>query len=63
MQHQAIINHIVSWLNKYSEQSNTKGFVVGISGGIDSALTSTLCAKTGKPVICLNMPIHQIKNE
>lgn len=63
MQHQAIINHIVTWLNKYSEQSNTNGFVVGISGGIDSALTSTLCAKTGKPVICLNMPIHQIKNE
>ena len=39
------------------------GFVVGISGGIDSALTSTLCAKTGKPVICLNMPIHQHKAE
>ena len=63
MQHQAIIKHIVNWLTHYSEQSNTNGFVVGISGGVDSALTSTLCAKTGKPVICLNMPIHQIKNE
>ena len=63
MQHQSIIQHIVSWLTQYSEKSNTNGFVVGISGGIDSALTSTLCAITGKPVICLNMPIHQIKTE
>lgn len=39
------------------------GFVVGISGGIDSALTSTLCARTGKRVLCLNMPIHQRSGE
>ena len=58
-----VIDHIVNWLSKYAEQSNTKGFVIGISGGIDSALTSTLCAKTGKSVICLNMPIHQHKAE
>ena len=58
-----IINHIVDWLKKYSEESKTSGFVIGISGGIDSALTSTLCAKTAKPVICLNMPIHQHKAE
>ncbi len=36
-----------------------KGFVIGISGGIDSAVTSTLCAKTGFPLLCLEMPIHQ----
>lgn len=58
-----VIDHIVNWLSNYSEQSKTNGFVIGISGGIDSALTSTLCAKTGKPVICLNMPIHQHKAE
>lgn len=58
-----VIDHIVNWLRNYSEQSKTNGFVIGISGGIDSALTSTLCAKTGKPVICLNMPIHQHKAE
>ncbi len=63
MKNQEIINHIVQWLNDYSEQSKTNGFVIGISGGIDSALTSTLCAKTGMPVICLNMPIHQHKAE
>ena len=39
------------------------GFVVGVSGGIDSALTSTLCAKTGRPVICLEMEIHQEENQ
>jgi NAD+ synthase len=63
MENIKVINHIVTWLNQYSEQSKTQGFVIGISGGIDSALTSTLCAKTGKPVICLNMPIYQHKAE
>lgn len=54
-----IIQHIVDWLNAYLAQSHQKGFVVGISGGIDSAVTSTLCALTQKPVLCLEMPIHQ----
>ncbi|MCW3084308.1 MAG: NH(3)-dependent synthetase [Bacteroidetes bacterium] len=63
MENQKVIAHIVDWLKQYSEQSRTSGFVIGISGGIDSAVTSTLCAKTGKPVICLNMPIHQHKAE
>lgn len=63
MKHQIIINHIINWLNQYSNNSKTEGFVVGISGGIDSALTSTLCALTGKKVICLNMPIRQNKTE
>lgn len=40
-----------------------KGFVIGISGGIDSALTSTLCALTGMDVLCLNMPIRQRAEE
>ena len=63
MKKKEVIDHIVHWLRAYSEHSNTNGFVVGISGGIDSALTSTLCAMTGKKVICLNMPIHQNKVE
>jgi len=58
-----IIHHIVNWLSSYSIQSRTQGFVIGISGGIDSALTSTLCALTQKPVIVLNMPIRQHKVE
>jgi NAD+ synthase len=63
MQKKEIIHHIVDWLNAYSLQSFTQGFVIGISGGIDSALTSTLCALTQKPVIVLNMPIRQHKAE
>ncbi len=39
------------------------GFIIGISGGVDSALTSTLCALTGKKVILLSMPIRQTKSE
>jgi NAD+ synthase len=63
MKKQEVVQHIANWLTNYCEQSKTNGFVIGISGGIDSALTSTLCAKTGKKVICLNMPIHQQKAE
>ena len=59
MQTQTIVDHIVNWLNDYLDQSGLKGFVVGVSGGIDSALTSTLCARTGKPLKALNMPIRQ----
>ncbi|MFA5903219.1 MAG: NAD(+) synthase [Desulfobacula sp.] len=58
-----ILNHIVQWLFDYLHQSGLNGFCVGISGGIDSAVTSTLCAKTGKPVLALNMPIHQAKDQ
>jgi NAD+ synthase len=38
------------------------GFVVGVSGGIDSALTSTLCAMTDKPTLLVEMPIHQAES-
>jgi len=50
---------IVQWLKDYITESGMKGFVVGISGGIDSALTSTLCAETGYPVLAVSIPIHQ----
>jgi len=55
----AIVEHIVTWLNDYAEGSKTKGFVIGVSGGIDSAVTSTLGARTGLPLLCVEMPIHQ----
>ncbi|MBS7332413.1 MAG: NAD(+) synthase [Weeksellaceae bacterium] len=63
MQTEKIIQHIVSWLKNYLETSHQKGFVIGISGGIDSAVTSTLCAMTGYPLLNLEMPIHQEKNQ
>ena len=55
--------HIVNWLKNYAESSKMKGFVIGISGGIDSAVTSTLCAQTGFEVLCVEMPIHQAENQ
>lgn len=50
---------IVSWLKEYAQQFNIKAFVIGVSGGIDSAVSSTLAAKTGLPVYAIGMPIHQ----
>ncbi len=63
MDSKRIIEHIVKWLKEYSSHSKTNGYVIGISGGIDSALTSTLCALTSKKVIVLNLPIKQNKTE
>jgi NAD+ synthase len=62
MQTEKVINHIVNWLKDYANNAKVNGFVVGISGGIDSAITSTLCAKTGLEVLCIEMPIHQAES-
>lgn len=59
MQTEKVVNHIVGWLKDYATNAGVTGFVIGISGGIDSAVTSTLCAKTGLNVLCIEMPIHQ----
>ena len=59
MKLQETVDHIINWLKNYAENSGVRGFVVGVSGGIDSALTSTLCARTGLEVLTLEMPIHQ----
>jgi len=63
MQTEKVIAHIVDWLKDYATKANCKGFVIGVSGGIDSAVTSTLCAKTGLDLLCLEMPIHQVENQ
>jgi NAD+ synthase len=55
MKAEAVKNHIVQWLSDYAKRAKAKGFVVGVSGGIDSATTSTLCAETGLKVTLLNM--------
>ena len=59
MKTEKVIDHIVNWLSEYASRAGMKGFTIGISGGIDSAVTSTLCAKTGLKLLCLEMPIHQ----
>ena len=59
IQVEKVNTHIVNWLKTYAENAKVNGFVVGISGGVDSAVTSTLCAQTGMPTLCVEMPIHQ----
>jgi NAD synthase len=59
METKQVTNFIVQWLKTYAKNANTNGFVVGVSGGVDSAVTSTLCAMTGLDVMCLEMPIYQ----
>lgn len=59
MQVEKVKNHIVNWLKSYAENARIKGLVIGISGGIDSAVTSVLCAETGLKTLCLELPIHQ----
>jgi len=54
-----IADRIVTWIYDYCSKYNIKSLVVGVSGGIDSSVVSTLCAKTGLPVYALGMPIHQ----
>ncbi|MFW6080420.1 MAG: NAD(+) synthase [Desulfosalsimonas sp.] len=63
MQTRRVIDYIIDWMRRYAADAGVNGFVVGISGGIDSAVTSTLCAETGFSVIALNLPIRQAENQ
>ena len=54
---------ISNWILNYANSNNISTLVVGVSGGIDSAVTSTLCAKTGLKTLVINMPIHQNDSE
>lgn len=51
-----LANEIVAWLKDYAKKSGRKAWVVGVSGGVDSALVSTLCAMTGLPTHCVILP-------
>jgi NAD+ synthase len=51
-------NHIKEWIKDYVEENNIETLVVGVSGGIDSAVVSTLCAETGIPTIVVGMPLN-----
>lgn len=57
-------NYITKWINDYVNDMirPAKSLIVGISGGIDSSLTSTLAASTGLQTIVVTMPIHSDKN-
>ena len=56
-------NRIVNWMEDYIKSSNLNCFVVGVSGGIDSAVVSTLASETKCNVVALSMPIHQDSNQ
>ena len=55
------INFIVNWIKNYTKSIKMQpvSLIIGVSGGVDSALTSTLCAKTGLKTIAISMPIKQ----
>ena len=56
---------IINWINNYCENTSfsPKSLIVGVSGGIDSSVVSTLCALTNRRTIVLSMPIKQIKSQ
>lgn len=54
---------IAEWLLQYAYNAKLKGYIIGVSGGIDSAVCSTLCAMTGLPLIAVKMSIHQHEDQ
>jgi NAD+ synthase len=59
LNYQVIAQEISEWLKAYAQKAGQKGFTMGVSGGIDSAVVSTLVARTGLDVLILELPIHQ----
>ena len=57
--YQELKERIVKWIKDYADENKIQSLVVGVSGGIDSAVVSTLCAETGLPTFPIGMPIHQ----
>ena len=59
------VDYIKNWINDYCKSMSKEpdSLIIGISGGIDSSVTSTLCALTGKKTIVLSMFINQIKEQ
>ena len=65
MNYQKKIDYISNWIKEYASSLNFQpvSLVIGVSGGIDSAVTSALCAKTGFKTIAISMPIKQNLNQ
>ena len=59
------VKYISNWIKSYVDQMPNKAqsLVIGISGGIDSSVSSTLSAMTGLKTIVLTMPIKQKENQ
>ena len=56
-------NDIITWISDYIDANNIESLVIGVSGGIDSAVTSYLCAETGVDVYIVGLPINQIPSQ
>ncbi len=54
-----VSNKIIDWIKEYVFANKLSSLIVGVSGGVDSGLVSTLCAKTNLPIYIISMPIHQ----
>jgi NAD+ synthase len=60
--YEEVKNKITNWIGDYIlENPSIKSLVVGVSGGIDSAVVATLCAETGLPTYVLSMPLNSNK--
>ena len=58
-----VAEDISEWIGDYANKNGIEALVVGVSGGVDSAVTSTLSAMTGIETILMNMPIHQDREQ
>ncbi len=63
MQTNKVIDYIVNWLKDYAQKAGAKGYIIGVSGGVDSGVASALCAMTGLDLLMLEMPIRQKQDE
>lgn len=61
MNTEAVAHYIAEWMSGYLDGTGAAGFVVGVSGGIDSAVVSMLAAMTGRRTLCVTLPIHQVQ--
>jgi NAD+ synthase len=59
MNTQEKVDYIINWIEMYRRDNHIESLVVGVSGGIDSAVVSTLCGLTGAPTFVVSMPIKQ----
>jgi len=58
-----LIPNIINWIEDYAKTHKFSTLVIGISGGVDSSVVSTLCAKTNINTIVVSMPIKQITEQ
>lgn len=58
LNHKKTADYITNWIRDYATNAGIKSLILGLSGGIDSALVALLCKRTGLPLICVSMPCH-----